>query len=179
MNTLKDIKKSLSEERPAAWDTLPDIDLYMDQVLSYMSRQLLSARPESNITASMVNNYIRNGIMPRSNGKKYSREHIAKLTAICIMKQVLSVGDISVLFSQLPSNNIHNVYDKYREILDSELTKVTESVPDNNNNQTLADAIVRFAITSYANKVAAEHIVDMIKEHMGEEKPKELQKTKQ
>jgi len=172
MNSLTDIKKSLSEERPVAWDALPDIDLYMDQVLSYMRRQLLSTCAESTVTAAMVNNYIRDGVLPRTSGKKYSRGHIAKLTTICILKQVLSVGDISVLFQLLPSDNIRQIYEKYRQTLDNELTSVMENVPDKGDEQILADAIMRFAIISYANKVAAEQIIDMIKKHTTEEKEK-------
>ena len=172
MKSLADIKKSLSEERPAAWNTLPDIDLYMDQVLGYMRRQLFSSRPESSVTAAMVNNYIRAGILPRTNDKKYSRDHIARLTTICVMKQVLAVGDISLLFQLFSGGDMHEIYEKYREVLDGELTSVMEKVPDDNDHVVLADAIVRFAITSYANKVAAEHMIDLIKEQMGEGKEK-------
>ena len=172
MKSLEDIKKSLSEERPATWKTLPDIDLYMDQVLGYMCRQLYSSRPESNLTAAMVNNYIRDGILPRTKGKKYSRRHIAYLTTICVMKQILSVGDISFLIQMFPSDTLQQAYEKYRDVLDSELTSVVENVPDNDEPLVLADAIVRFAITGYANKVAAEHLIDMVKEQMGEEKKK-------
>ena len=172
MKSLADIKKSLSEDRPAAWDVLPDIDLYMDQVLGYMRRQLFSSRPESSVTAAMVNNYIRDGILPRTNDKKYSREHIAKLTTICIIKQVLSVGDVSLLFQMFAPGDIQKIYERYREVLDGELTSVMEKVPASGDNKVLADAIVRFAITSYASKVAAEHLIDMMKKQMDEEKNK-------
>lgn len=173
MKSLDDIKKSLAEDRPAAWDALPDIDLYMDQVLGYMRRQLFSSRPESSVTAAMVNNYIRDGILPRTNDKKYSRNHLARLTTICLLKQVLAVGDVSLLFKMFtPGGNMHKIYDEYREVLDGELTSVMEKVPDEGDNVVLADAVVRFAITSYANKVAAEHIIDLIKEQMNDEKEK-------
>ena len=166
MNGLKDIKKSLSEERPAAWDDIPDMDLYMDQVLGYMRRQLFSSRPESSVTAAMINNYIRAGIMPRTKDKKYSRKHIARLTTICVLKQILSVGDISLLIQMFPPGHVHEVYNKYREVLDNELTSVMEKIPDDGDNQVLADVIVRFIINSYANKLAAEYIIDMVKGQM-------------
>jgi len=178
MKKLEDIQKSLADERPAAWDSLPDIDLYMDQVLGYMRRQLYSSRPESNVTAAMVNNYIRDGLMPRTNGKKYSRGHIARLTTICVLKQVLSVGDISLLFRLFSSDNMQGIYETYREVLNSELTSVMEQVPGDGDNLVLADAIVRLAITSYANKIAAEQLLDLVKEQTGakKEKPKEAKK---
>jgi len=170
MKSLEDIKKILSEERPAAWNALPDIDLYMDQVLGYLRRQLFSSRPESSVTAAMVNNYIRGGILPRTNDKKYSREHIAQLTTICMIKQVLSVGDIAILFQLFSADSMQQIYEKHRETLDSELSSVIENVPREGDDQVLADAIMRFAIISYANKVAAEHIIDMLKKQMDEEK---------
>jgi len=173
MKSLEDIKKSLSKERPATWDALPDIDLYMDQVLGYMRRQLYSSRPESNVTAAMINNYIRDGLIPRTNGKKYTRGHIARLTTICVLKQVLSVGDIALLIKMAPPDSMQRIYEEYREVLDDELTSVVENVPNDAETPVLADAIVRFAITSYVNKVAAEHLIDMVKEQMGEEKEKD------
>ena len=169
MKNLDDIRKSLSEDRPAAWDKLPDIDLYMDQLLSYMQRQLFSSRPESNVTAAMVNNYIRDGLINKTSGKKYSRGHIARLTTICVMKQVLSVGDIFLLIKMFPSDTLQQVYEKYREILDDDLSSVVESIPNEDNTLVLADAIVRFAITSYANKIAAEHLIDMVKDKMSDD----------
>ncbi|MCL1917791.1 MAG: DUF1836 domain-containing protein [Peptococcaceae bacterium] len=178
MKSLEDITKSLSEERPASWDALPDIDLYMDQVLGYMRRQLYSSRPESNVTAAMINNYIRSGILPRTSGKKYSRGHIARLTTICVLKQVLSVGDISLLIKLFPPETLHQVYETYREVLDGELTSVAENVPEEDGTLILADAIVRFAVTSYANKVAAEHLIDMVKEQMCDEKEKDQKHKK-
>ena len=164
MKSLEDIKKSLSEDRPAAWDDLPDFDLYMDQLLGYVQRQLFSLRPEAKVTSAMVNNYIRDGLIKRTNGKKYSRGHIARLTTICIMKKVISVGDILLLMKMFPPDTLQQVYEKYREILDNDLSAIVESVPDNDDPLVLADAIVRFAITSYANQVAAEHLLDMVKE---------------
>ena len=175
MKSLEDIKKSLSEERPTAWEALPDFDLYMDQVLGYMRRQLYSSRPEANVTAAMVNNYIRDGVMPRTTDKKYSRTHIARLTAICVLKQVLAVGDISLLFQLFSSGSMQQGYETYREVLDRELASFLEHVPSGDDDQTLADAIVRFAISSYANKIAAEQLIDMVKEqkNIKQEKAKE------
>ena len=178
MNNLENIKNCLAVERPVAWDSLPDIDLYMDQVLSYMRRQLYSSRPESNVTAAMVNNYIRDGILPRTNDKKYSRSHIARLTTICVLKQVLAVGDISLLFSLFDESEMKDAYEKYRAVLDSELSSVMENVPSSDDEQAVADAIVRFSIKSYANKLAAEQLLDMVKESKGGKKEKLKDKEK-
>jgi len=163
MKSLEDIKKILSEERPVSWDDLPDMDLYMDQVLGYIHRQLYSSREESQLTASMVNNYVRDGLLVRTKGKKYSRAHVARLTTICVLKQVLSVADIALLIKTFPPDTLYKVYDTYRDVLDGDLTAAVKRIPDNDDPLVIADAIVRFIMSSYANKAAAEHLIDLIK----------------
>ncbi len=69
----------------------------MDQVLSYMERQTIRLDESDALTASMVNNYTKNGLVPRAEGKKYNREHLAYLTFICILKQVMSSRDMDLL----------------------------------------------------------------------------------
>jgi DNA-binding transcriptional MerR regulator len=86
------------------WDRLPEIYLYMDQVLTYMNKQLrLYERNENEslLTSSMINNYVKDGVLPRPEQKKYSREHLAILLVICMLKQVLSIQDISSLIRTL------------------------------------------------------------------------------
>lgn len=90
MNDLTALLDRMRTQRPVAWDQLPDFALYMDQVLSYMDRQVLRFDEEDALTASMVNNYTKSGLVPRAEGKKYNREHLAYLTAICVLK----AGDV-------------------------------------------------------------------------------------
>ena len=61
---LEQLKQRLAEERPTQWDALPDIPLYMDQVVSYLGRQLISFREGEGLTSAMINNYIKDGIVP-------------------------------------------------------------------------------------------------------------------
>ena len=65
----------------------------MDQLISYMPRQLIHYGEGESLTSAMVNNYIKDGAMPRAEGKRYSRTHLAYLTALCALKQVLSVKE--------------------------------------------------------------------------------------
>ena len=93
MEELEELKRRLEEERPMPWDAFPDIGLYMDQVISYMSRQLITYGQGEALTPAMVNNYIKDGLLPRAEGKKYNKTHLGYLTAICALKQVLSVRE--------------------------------------------------------------------------------------
>ena len=84
------------------WNELPEIDLYLDQVVNYLERyleQYNSNKEDKIITKTMINNYVKHGIMPAPNKKKYSREHIAYLIVICVLKQVYSINDIGKLIS--------------------------------------------------------------------------------
>ena len=56
MEELEELKKRLEEERPMVWDGFPDIGLYMDQVISYVSRQLITYDGGETLTPAMVNN---------------------------------------------------------------------------------------------------------------------------
>lgn len=92
--------RNLVLDLPSEWDRLPDIGLYMDQVVTYLEREIAFLRKpgeERRVTPSMINNYAKSGIVPRAEGKKYTREHMALLLAVFTLKRVLSVQDMAVL----------------------------------------------------------------------------------
>ena len=75
---IRELKERLERERPVEWEAFPDIGLYMDQLISYMPRQLIHYGEGESLTSAMVNNYIKDGAMPRAEGKRYSRTHLAE-----------------------------------------------------------------------------------------------------
>jgi len=82
------------------WDSLPQLDLYMDQVILLLTRYLsplVRCGEEKTITASIINNYVRMKVMPPPVKKRYSRVHLAYLVMICILKQSLSISCIQRL----------------------------------------------------------------------------------
>ena len=85
------------------WDELPDIELYMDQVITLMGKFFgwLSPQGEQILTPSMINNYVKIGILPAPVKKKYSRSHLFRLIIICVMKRILPINDISALIETL------------------------------------------------------------------------------
>lgn len=78
------------------WDELPDFELYMDQILSLMERYLGPpvATGEKGLTASMVNNYVKLGLVPSPRKKRYDREHLSCLVMVCALKTVLPLAAI-------------------------------------------------------------------------------------
>lgn len=81
---------------------LPDFRLYIDQLIALVEKTLaplMGADGEKWITATMVGNYARQGVIPRSEGKRYGREHAAYLIFVCLSKQVIAIGDIQQLIA--------------------------------------------------------------------------------
>ncbi len=76
------------------WNELPDIELYMDQVIVLMGKYMqgIVTAEDKILTPSMVNNYVKMGIMPAPVKKKYSRSHLAHLIVICVMKRVVPIA---------------------------------------------------------------------------------------
>ena len=89
-NNEERIEKIIKHHLPR-WNELPEIDLYLDQVVNYLEKYLgiLSSNDDDKIiTKTMINNYVKQGIMPAPEKKKYGKTHIAYLMVICILKQV-------------------------------------------------------------------------------------------
>lgn len=106
-------------------EDIPNIDLYMDQITTFMDTHLSDSRryPEDKImTKTMINNYTKNHLLPPSVKKKYSREHIFLLIMIYRLKNVLSITDIQSLLEPLTTEyfsaqgkdeiTLKNIYDQ-------------------------------------------------------------------
>ena len=121
---LSALRKELEEIRDfhlSRWEYLPDIDLYMDQVIGYVDKQLavLKNGEERLLTNSMVNNYVKYGTIPKPKGKKYTRSHIARLMPICVLKSVMPLTTVSAgiedVRALLPSSEAYDRYCKSQE----------------------------------------------------------------
>ena len=110
----------LNNYRLPAWEQIPDLGLYMEQVIALL-RQYLDYLPpelkdEEFITAAAINNYVRTKIMPEPVKKRYYRVHIAYLLVICTLKQGLSIALIQKLLpADLPMEEVRRFYASYAE----------------------------------------------------------------
>ena len=120
--TSEHLYASLSGRKLPRWEALPDLELYMDQVLSLVER-FLSADPGAEgkgLTASMVNNYVKLGVMPPPVKKRYTREHLAYLIMICVLKVSLPMGAIrSLLQRETGAAPVGEVYDRFCAMYES------------------------------------------------------------
>ena len=85
-------------------DEIPNIDLYMDQVTTFMDEHLSQEKryeDDKILTKTMINNYTKNHLLPPPKKKKYSKEHMLLLIFIYYFKNILSINDIRSIFTPL------------------------------------------------------------------------------
>ncbi len=101
---LESILESLSKMEYIKSSEIPNIDLYMDQVLTFMNGHLENVKryeDDKIMTKTMINNYAKNHLLPAPDKKKYSKEHIMVLMFIYYFKSILSIGDIQSILNPL------------------------------------------------------------------------------
>ncbi len=139
-----------------SWDAMPDIGLYMDQVLVLLNKYIgVFFTPDKNgdggVTASMLNNYVKQKLVPSPEKKKYDRDRLSLFFMICILKRVLSITQIKeMLNGLLQDKSVEEVYTIFGTLLD--LCLRSESLPDS-EGFTLA---LTYAVRSFASVVWAE-----------------------
>ena len=166
MYDLTEFQEQMRQRRPVPWDQLPDFSLYMDQVLSYMDRQVIRFDGDDGLTAAMVNNYTKSGLVPRAEGKKYNRDHLAYLTAICVLKRVMSTKDMDLLIREELQGDrpISDGYAAFCASLDKALTAAADEIAERTGEEELADAAIHFALMSYAAGVASSRYVTLLRQ---------------
>ncbi len=134
-NLLKSILESLGRIEHIRLEDIPNIDLYMDQVTTFMDKQLKNTtrNPEGDkiLTKTMINNYAKNDLLPPPVKKKYSKEHILLLIFIYYYKGILSISDIQTLLKPLTERYFHtdgslSLGDIYEEVFSLEKDEVAD-----------------------------------------------------
>ncbi len=156
------LKEALNSRKIPVWNELPELDLYMDQIIVLMEKYLGSTPKDKLITPSMINNYVKLGIIPSPTKKKYSKIHIAYLIIICSLKQVMPIADIKILIDEkLKNSSIEELLDEYSKLYSNstetilELAKTYEQTSKSNSAMYLAAcaSICRFTSEINLNKL--------------------------
>jgi len=114
----KELEMNFSFSYPK-WEEIPNIDLYLDQVLLYVNQvcEPISSESDKGLTASMVNNYVKHGYLIKPDKKKYQRQQIARLIAITTLKSVFSIQEIAqtlnTLQTETNSEQLYNAFVNY------------------------------------------------------------------
>jgi hypothetical protein len=116
------------------YNGFPDIELYMDQVLDFLTRSKTSLRDDDRLSSAMVNNYIKADVLPRARGKKYSREHLILISLIYQLKGALSINDIKITLDgvneKIISENfqLETFYNNYLKLITKNVENFKESI---------------------------------------------------
>lgn len=118
---------------------IPNIDLYMDQVTTFMDNHLRDSlrNPDADkiMTKTMINNYAKNDLLPPPVKKKYSKEHVIVLIFIYYFKSFLSISDIQTILNPITdklfdNSSDLNIQDLYNEVIGLEASQVEEIKKD-------------------------------------------------
>ena len=186
---LNSILDSLSRIDHAKLEALPDINLYMDQVITFMEKELYPTKRHEEdpiLTKTMVNNYVKNNLLPPPEKKKYSKEHILTLVFIYYFKSILSIKDIETVlkpltekyFSGNDTMELSSIYEELchmeKERLDSLKDSVSsaydkageafDQLPDGEDRDILQKFafICNLSFDVYLKKMMIERIIDDI-----------------
>lgn len=157
--------KEIIEYRCPRWDELPDIELYMDQVLSVLERKLkIFAEPDEKIiTSTMINNYVKQKVIKPPLNKRYDRYHLAYFYVICVLKRIFSVGEICVGIAKLHrAYRTAQAYDIFCDELEFALRTVFSGETDTRAmpSEGTGELIVRTAAMAFANFMYTKYLVD-------------------
>ena len=157
------------------WEHLPDIDLYMDQVISiiekYLKIYIKVTGSDKLITPSMINNYVKLSIIPSPDKKKYSRIHLAYLLVICTLKQTLNMSTIQkIMPSNLTEEEVMNTYNSFIKNQHKAYLYVVEHTKavsnpilsyDGENSERVNDLIMQVAASANIFKILTDKISDL------------------
>ena len=122
---------SIDEFHIPRWNELPNVDLYLDQIVTLINKTLSpfiffnnnSEKEDSQLlTKTMINNYVKNNLITPPEKKLYSKKQVAKLFVICVLKQVYSMHEIDTLIKiALQDASIADTYDDFCNLFEDAL----------------------------------------------------------
>lgn len=126
---VKDIIKKESNEEKIQLEDMPEIDLYMDQVIQLFENKLASNKRNEDdkvLTKTMINNYAKAKLLMTIKNKKYSKEHLILMSFIYEFKGALSISDIKLLLDEIVKGYENNEECNLRELYSDYLNNINE-----------------------------------------------------
>ncbi|MBP3197118.1 MAG: DUF1836 domain-containing protein [Butyrivibrio sp.] len=186
---------------------MPNIDIYMDQLTTFMDERLkkTTRHPETDkiLTKTMINNYAKNDLLPPPVRKKYSKDHLILLVFIYYMKNILSINDIQTMIEPLKARfhvsddelNLSKIYSTAYELQSEELEPVIEDLKkkyarslktfedenisdEERKRMQMFSFITLLSYDVYVKKLLIEKILDNVVDNQEKEKAKSKSKDK-
>ncbi len=174
LDELKEWCDRVSSFEVGAWEDWPDIDLYMDQVISYLEHYMEYFRiyeDEKLITPSIINNNTKDGVLPKPFKKKYSRALLSNLLLFCITRQVLSGPELAAMLRELnTAEDFCEIHTQFGETLEQELIETVRTVSQHTDNlqsadrQQLARLAMALSLQAFSAGTTARKILSLLKE---------------
>ena len=179
MNELNQLLALLQVFKTPSYDKLPEIDLYMDQVLTYIKKNLppFKETDKDILTASMINNYVKDSVIKNPVDKKYDKEAIASLIMVANLKRVLPIQDIKSILSN-PSE-IEKLYAVYQYNLDSVIQSMLSMEESLTSEDEVKKVALELAIDASVKAYFAHMMLAKELETRKEKKRKEKEKSLQ
>ncbi|MCR4995934.1 MAG: DUF1836 domain-containing protein [Butyrivibrio sp.] len=204
---LNSVIASLGRINAISLDDIPNIDLYMDQLTTFMDERLKRStrHPDTDkiLTKTMINNYAKNDLLPPPIRKKYSKDHIILLIFIYYLKNILSISDIQTLLEPLKERfhvsddelNLGGIYERAFELQEGELEPVVEDLKrkyekslktfedtglseDEKKRMQMFSFIILLSYDVYVKKLLIEKIIDNTMEKEAGDKEKPAKEKK-
>ena len=182
-------------------EDMPNIDLYMDQLTTFMSERLKRStrHPDTDkvLTKTMINNYAKNDLLPPPVRKKYSKDHLILLIFIYYYKNILSINDIQTLITPLKERfhvsddelNLSKIYKTAFELQNEELEPLIDDLKkkydkslktfddmgiegEEKKRMQMFSFVALLSYDVYIKKLLIEKILDNITDKESEEKAK-------
>ena len=101
------------------WQEMPDFEIYSDQLLTIVNQELSFFPME--VTNSMINNYVKQKVMPLPVKKKYQKIHIARLIVLSLLKTAYSIEEINQYFKNYPTASDYDPFcDRFESLWNSD-----------------------------------------------------------
>lgn len=167
---LSDFSDTFRSYTTESWSQFPGIDLYMDQVVTYLERLLKLFDTDASgrvITSSMVNNYVKEGYLKRPVNKKYDRVHLVTLYIMSMLKPILPIPLIAGSLSNLTDEQKYQSFfeeltklqdEAFNDISDR-LSASLEQLSDEAYETTLRLFALQLTSEANARKIVAEKIL--------------------
>ena len=160
---MSEIEERLLAFHCPRWEELPDVELYVDQMVSYIERHLavLDVSGEGHfITASMINNYVKMKLIPAPVKKRYGVRQLARLIVICSLKRDFSIGELHAMMDiELAKFENRVIYNVFCEEMERNIRHVFlgEALPQ--PGPSVEESSVRAVMTAFANKLYAHCVI--------------------
>lgn len=169
MEQFKKYEEQLAKVKLVHWEELPDIELYVDQVVRVVNEPLngLGLPP---VTRSMVNNYVKHGMVIAPVKKRYGRHQIATIMVISLLKNLFPLSSIQEGINQLTLNSYPKVvYDYFVDLVNAKFAG--QPLPRSDRFTQNDGRLMRIVVDALGNWLAAVAVLSIMKK---DDKPREL-----